>query len=114
MASASRTPAGVDCTGDCLVKVASAGAQRFLFVKVDIARADRALIGSIGHELQHAVEVLSNPAVTDYSDMYFFYKFNRDRGGFSSPYFETRAAIEAGETVAEEIGRYQHSRGRES
>ena len=56
----------------CLVKVTSAGGQRFLFVKVDIGRADRKLIASIGHELQHAVEVLSNPGVRDYSGMYFF------------------------------------------
>jgi hypothetical protein len=96
----------------CLVQVASAGGRRFLFVKVDITKADRALIGSIGHELQHAVEVLTNPAVKDYSDLYFFYKSNRDRGAFSSPAFETRAAIEAGETVADEIGRYGSKAGK--
>ena len=51
----------------CLVSVKSTGRQRVLFVKVQIDRADRALMGAIGHELQHAVEVLSDPAVTDYS-----------------------------------------------
>ena len=28
-------------------------------------------MASIGHELQHAIEMLSNPAVTDYASMYF-------------------------------------------
>ena len=42
----------------CLVNVSSAGGHRFLFVKVDMEKADHALMASIGHELQHAVEVL--------------------------------------------------------
>jgi hypothetical protein len=93
----------------CLVKVTSAGRHRSLFVKVDIEKADRQLMASIGHELRHAIEVLSEPGVTDSASMYFFYKFNRDRGSFASPAFETKAAMETGETVADEIGRYQRS-----
>jgi hypothetical protein len=60
-------------------------------------------MGSIGHELQHAVEVLSTPDVTDTATMYRFYEREGRRvfGGF-----ETEAAIRAGQNVrAELLGR---------
>jgi len=89
----------------CLVNVKSAGGQRVLFVKVYIRRTDRALMAAIGHELQHAVEVLNDPTVTDQPTMYFFYKRNRDRVGTSTA-FETQAAIKAGEDVGEEVRQF--------
>ncbi len=92
----------------CLVSVKSTGRQRVLFVKVQIDRADRALMGAIGHELQHAVEVLSDPAVTDYSSMYFFYKLNADQIGTSTSY-ETKAAVKAGEDIIEEIREFERA-----
>jgi hypothetical protein len=55
-------------------------------------------------------EMADQPGVTDLASMYFFYKYNSDRGSFSSPAFETVAAIEAGHTVADEIGRFQRAR----
>jgi hypothetical protein len=93
----------------CLVKVTSAGRYRSVFVKVDIERADRALMAAIGHELRHAIEVLSDPRVTDRGSMYIFYKRNRDRAGTSTA-FETKAAIEAGEAVADEIRQFQRAK----
>lgn len=94
------------------MKVTSSGQHRFLFVKVDIGKTDRELMASIGHELRHAVEVLSAPGVRDQSGLYFLYKLNPERGGFSfsSPSFETTAAIEAGEAVADEIRRFQRAK----
>ncbi len=98
----------------CLVSVTSAGGHRFLFVRVDMGKADHALMASIGHELQHAVEVLGTAGVRDYSSMYFFYSIHSDRSGgrsfsaFSA--FETAAAIEAGDAVADEIRRFQRTR----
>ena len=96
----------------CLVKVTSSGQHRFLFVKVDIGKTDRELMAWIGHELRHAVEVLSAPGVRDQSGLYFLYKLNPERGGFSfsSPSFETTAAIDAGEAVADEIRRFQRAK----
>jgi hypothetical protein len=91
----------------CLVRVGSAGQRRYIFVKVDIGRTDRKTMASIGHELRHAVEVLSNPGVNDLTSLYFLYKFKLDRGSFSFTSFETTAAIEAGNAVADEIGRYR-------
>jgi hypothetical protein len=86
----------------CLVSVNSTGRQRVLFVKVHIGRAAPELIGAIGHELRHAVEVLSDSAVTDYSSWYFFYKLNADYDGTLTAY-ETKAAIKAGQDIVEEI-----------
>ncbi len=89
----------------CLVTVTMAGAHRNLWVKVDTGAADVDLMGSIGHELQHAIEVLSDRTVTNGLAMYFFYlkKGSRSRTGT----FETRAAVEAGEAVRTEVRRYR-------
>ena len=76
--------------GDCgragLVGVTVAGAYRLIWVKVDTRRADWDLMGSIGHELRHAVEVLGNSSITSTSSMYFFYEREGHRApvGFDS------------------------------
>ena len=92
----------------CLVKVTSAGRHRSLFVKVDIIRAELKLTAAIGHELHHAIELLSDPSVTDYATMVIFYMKKGERVGTSTA-FETEAAIEAGDAVADEIRRFQRS-----
>jgi hypothetical protein len=56
----------------CLVTVTSVGRYRFLFVKVDIVRADHEVMASISHELRHAVELLGEPRVRNLRTMYFF------------------------------------------
>ena len=93
----------------CLVKVIPAGGYRLVFIKVDIMRAETTLMAAIGHELRHAIEVLSDPAVRDYSSMVFFYR-NKHEGVVTSTTFETKAAREAGAIVADEIGRFRRAR----
>ena len=89
----------------CLVMVTMAGANRTLWVKVDTGAADVDLMGSIGHELQHAIEVLSDRTVTSGFALYFFYL---KKGSYSQTgAFETRAAVEAGEAVRAEVRRYR-------
>jgi hypothetical protein len=85
----------------CLVlSVAISGRNRLLRVLVDTRKADWDVQGSIGHELQHAIEVLSNPAVRSNAAMYYFYALQgSDR--VSMP--ETEAAIRAGEKVRAEL-----------
>jgi len=84
----------------CLTSVTAAGRIRILWVRVDTRMPDWDLMESIGHELRHAVEVLSTPTVTSHSAMVLFYL----REGFrESNRFETRAAIQAGNAVREEI-----------
>ena len=86
----------------CLVAVTPAGPDhRILDVRVDIRKADPDLVGSIGHELYHATEVLGYPSVTTVAAMISLYK----RIGFAIPggAFETNDAIEAGNAVREEM-----------
>ena len=90
----------------CLVAVTMAGANRNLWVKVDRTLKEWDLIGSIGHELQHAVEVLSDRTVTSNTAMFFFYS----RTGKPHPKhlaFETDAAIEVGQAVRTEARKYR-------
>jgi hypothetical protein len=50
----------------CLsLSIKMAGPFRLLRIRVDRRGSECALISSIGHELQHAIEVLSDPHVTD-------------------------------------------------
>lgn len=89
----------------CLVAVTMAGANRNLWVKVDTHMRDWDLMGLIGHELQHAIEVLSDRTVTSGLAMYHFYL----RVGRPHPRhlaFETDAAIEAGEAVRTEARKF--------
>jgi hypothetical protein len=82
-----------------LLSIKVAGPVRLLRILVDTRKTDRELIGSIGHELQHAVEVLSDPSVTDYHKVYSFYQ---QEGRTGSDRFETAAAVRAGLDVLAE------------
>ena len=44
----------------CFVNVRSAGLHRYLFVRIDSRKTDGELIGSIGHELRHTIEVIGD------------------------------------------------------
>jgi hypothetical protein len=90
----------------CLAAVATAGANRIVRVRVDADTADWNLMGSIGHELQHAVEVLSSPAVTNTNALYLFYQRYGIRTG---NVFETAAAVRAGNDVRAEVRRSRFS-----
>jgi hypothetical protein len=82
----------------------AAGPNRLLRVMVNRRRAnsDVDFMGSIGHELQHTVEALSEPATINSAALYNF--FTRIAPS-SSGRFETLAAINAGDAVREELSR---------
>jgi hypothetical protein len=94
------------CSGGvvaCLpIWMTSSGGNRFMRIVVDLKRidSDGRLLGAIGHELQHAIEVLSDRFVTNSTKMYFFYRryapTDRDR-------FETLDAAYAGLAVEREL-----------
>ena len=89
----------------CLYAVSAAAQHRMLWVKVDTRkRLDRFVMGSIGHELRHAIEVLDEPSVTSSSMMYFLYQ----RIGYRSTSHsaETRAATSAGNEVRGEVNAF--------
>jgi hypothetical protein len=85
----------------CFVDITMAGPTRILWVMVQTHGKDCDLMGLIGHELQHAVEVLGDPQVTSSRAMYFFYSQHADAG--TSPAFETIAAKRTGEAVTAEV-----------
>ena len=90
-------------TRACLkVWMGVSGPNRFLRVMVDRRKAysDTDFMGSIGHELQHTVEALSEPATVNSLDLYNF--FSRI-APTSTLRFETTAAINAGEAVRAEL-----------
>jgi len=90
----------------CLVSVTTGGGHRYLRVIVNTAEADWDLMGSIGHELRHTIEVLSNRTVTATASLHSFYLHSGSTGGFLKP-FETDAAVETGAAVRAEVQKYR-------
>jgi hypothetical protein len=78
------------------------GSNRIMRVIIDRKRLDsnRELLGAIGHELQHVVEVLAEPSITDGRRMFFFYRRHAPTAGDR---FETAAATAAGHAVRTEL-----------
>ena len=87
----------------CFIGVTAAGRSRTLWVRVNlrIKRPDWDVMGSIAHELRHAVEVLDVPSIRSTAAMYLFYR----NVGFRAtpPSYETLPALDAGYAVRSEI-----------
>lgn len=92
----------------CFINVTRAGTYRILWVKVDTRGVDCDLMGLIGHELQHTIEVLGDAHVTGFATMYDFYSREADPGG-TFP-FETIEAKRTGEAVRTEVRQTSHCR----
>ena len=92
----------------CLVSLTTDGGHRFLRVHVNMGEAEWDLMGSIGHELRHTIEVMSNQSVTDTAGLHYFYLHAGSTGGFLTP-FETKAAIEAGAAIRAEVQKYRRT-----
>jgi hypothetical protein len=79
----------------CLpLDVTAAGPFRILHIKVQAGPPDCHLMATLGHELQHAIEVLSNPSVTTGALAYML--FDRIAGSGVFAYdrrFETDEAL---------------------
>jgi len=78
------------------------GPNRFLRIVVDRRNtsSDRELMGSIGHELWHALEVLGERSITDGLRMFTYYE---REGMLHEGSYETIAAIAAGNAVRREL-----------
>jgi len=83
-----------------LITMTIMGPHRVLRILVDSRKADLDFMGSVGHELQHAVEVLSDRAVRSDSAMQLMF---HKTGSAQSGSFETPAAIQAGRAVRAEL-----------
>jgi hypothetical protein len=88
----------------CFVSVTGAATYRYMRVIVDTGKADWDLMGSIGHELRHTIEVIGNPQIRDNAAKFFFYEQIGTRGTSSSR--ETYAAVDAGNTVRSEVRQF--------
>jgi hypothetical protein len=86
----------------CFVSVTATKTGRYMFVLVDTRKADWDLMGSIGHELRHTIEVIETPHVRDNVAKFFFYEQNGVPGRAGGAR-ETQAAIDAGNTVRSEV-----------
>ena len=93
----------------CVAAVTQTPTNRILVVKVDIRHADGELMGLIGHELRHAVEILSEPNVVDATSMYLLYQRIGRLGAYTA--FETQAAVQAGNAVRAEVSKYRPPAG---
>jgi len=82
--------------------VTSGGGFRFLRIFVDSVDDVVELMATIGHELRHAIEVLSEPSVRTAAAAYNFYS---REAATARDAFETPAAIRAGIAVADELAR---------
>ena len=78
-----------------------AGPHRILRVVVSLRRERMELIGAIGHELQHALEVLSDQTITTGPGM-FFHLYGMSMNSTSGR-FETTSALQAGNRIEREL-----------
>jgi hypothetical protein len=87
----------------CLtLSIVSGPGYRLLRVLVDNRFSFVSLMATIGHELRHALEVLSEPGVRTLTAAYMFYMREVPTANEA---FETAAAIRAGAAVASELSR---------
>lgn len=87
----------------CVVSLTPAGSKRILWIRVDARRSDAEVLESIAHELQHAVEVLSESTVVNRATMYMtFSRIGVLRGNGA---FESAEAVRVGMAVRDEVGK---------
>jgi hypothetical protein len=85
----------------CLsLSITKAGEYRILRVLVDLAVDALALMATIAHELRHALEILTEPAVRSTTAAYLYYAREAPT---TRDAFETQAAIAAGLAVEREL-----------
>jgi len=78
------------------------GPNRFMRILIDRSMHQTAIetMSSIGHELQHAIEVLREPSIRDGVTMFNFFK---QIAPTDNNRFETTAAVNAGDAIYDEL-----------
>lgn len=93
----------------CLtLSVHVAGPHRILRILLNLHRELSELLGALGHELQHALEVLGDPHVTTTQAAYLFYA---QIAPTATGRFETDTAIRAGLQVEREALAARETKG---
>jgi hypothetical protein len=87
----------------------TAAGRRYLRVSIDRRNVGCRLVGMLGHELQHAVEIAESPSATDNAGVASLYqRIGFRSGGMRGDCFDTAAAILAGRMIEREVlGRYK-------
>lgn len=85
-----------------LMLAGSAHGRRYLRIQIAPGGTQEDMIATIGHELQHAVEVAESPEVHDDHGLSALYQ-RIGMGGTDSTHFDTIAAREAGRTIRGEL-----------
>lgn len=89
-----------------LTFMGSAGGRRYVVVSLAWGRPDLRTMATLGHELQHAVEIAERPDIVDLDSMAKAYStFAESSTRNVNTWFETGAAVAAGERVWVEISR---------
>jgi hypothetical protein len=88
--------------GCLLSTVTFAGRYRVLQIVVNANAREDQLMGTIGHELQHAIEVLSYRNIRTASALRLFYRRN-GLAVVTGRAFETNAAVKVGNSVLAEV-----------
>lgn len=83
-----------------LLSVTVAGPHRILRILLDLHRDPLQVMAALGHELQHALEVLADAHLTNMRAVYLFYK---RVASTTNDAFETDDAIRAGLQVEREV-----------
>lgn len=99
-------PCGRGVHACLLLWMETVASNRFLRIYIDRRRGDSDVnvIGSMGHELQHAVEALRESGVTDSVRLYHFFDRHAPSDGER---FETGTAIRVGDQVRNELSAHR-------
>jgi hypothetical protein len=94
-----------------LMSVKVAGPNRLLRIVVETHRKPPEVMASIGHELQHAIEALSEPGVTNNALMeQFFERLTGSPTARGQLEFETSQAVKVGDMVLTEVTEWLNRR----
>jgi hypothetical protein len=83
--------------------IAATAAVRYLRVRLNVPNGEKDLVAVLGHELRHALEIAGMPDVRDEAGLARAYQRIGTKGR-GDGYYETETALEAGRTVAKELG----------
>jgi len=102
-AEATRLPARL---AGQLAFVSKVGGLRYVVVQIDRELSPIRKLATLGHELQHALEIAERPSIVDAASMkkeFARFGFSRERSATYQSAFDTAAAIHAGDQVWREI-----------
>jgi len=87
----------------CVTWITSVEGYRYVRASINPELPPDALIAAIGHELQHVIEIIEHPSVTDPSSLLALYHRIGGGGSQRTPMLDTEAARSAGAQVRKDL-----------